>query len=99
MEVAAAAAAASVGGAAAQHFGLDLRSLAMMRILLGLELVADLAYRWAEIPDFYTDSGLMSRHELSELRMSPCVAPSCRPIPRSLCRHIPPRHRRNARLV
>ena len=43
VEVAAAAAAASVGGVAAtlyRHFGLDLRSLAMIRILLGLDLVA-----------------------------------------------------------
>jgi len=37
-------------GAAAlwRHFGLDLRSLAMMRVLLRLDLVADLAYRWTE---------------------------------------------------
>jgi hypothetical protein len=40
-------------------FGLDLRSLALFRIGLGLTLLADLAGRWPDLVAHYTDAGVL----------------------------------------
>lgn len=57
---------------AREGFGLDLRSLALFRVLLGLTILRDLFMR-AEaggLRAFYTDAGLLPRHLLTE-RMMP----------------------------
>lgn len=45
----------------ADHFSLDLRSLALMRILLSLVLLADLSIRISDLTAFYTDAGIVPR--------------------------------------
>ena len=46
---------------------LDLRSLALLRVLLGLILLCDIAVRATDINAFYTDFGSLSRYALLEL--------------------------------
>ena len=47
-----------------QRFGLDLRSLALFRILLGLLLLVDLATRLTDLRVFYSDAGVLPRVDL-----------------------------------
>ena len=47
-----------------QRFGLDLRALALFRILLGLLLLADLAARLTDLRVFYSDAGVLPRVDL-----------------------------------
>ncbi len=47
-----------------ERFGLDLRALALFRILLGVILLVDLAARAGDIGVFYTDSGVLPRVDL-----------------------------------
>lgn len=47
-----------------ERFGLDLRALALFRVLLGVILLVDLAARVGDIGVFYTDSGVLSRADL-----------------------------------
>ena len=42
-------------------FGIDLRSLALFRVALGIFILADLAVRAADLAVFYTDSGVLPR--------------------------------------
>lgn len=49
-----------------EALGLDVRSLALFRIALGLYLVADLIWRLPLIRDFYTDSELVPRAAVFE---------------------------------
>jgi Vitamin K-dependent gamma-carboxylase len=42
-------------------FGFDLRSIALLRIALGLLLMLDAAMRWPDIEALYTDSGYFNR--------------------------------------
>ena len=48
-------------------FSLDLRSIALFRILLALLLLADLALRSVDLTTFYTDEGLLSRRNWLQL--------------------------------
>lgn len=41
----------------AEVFGSDLRSLAAFRVALGVMVLVDLAYRFTDLPAFYTDGG------------------------------------------
>jgi len=41
-------------------FGLDLRSIALFRILLGTLLLSDLLLRASDITAFYTDQGVLT---------------------------------------
>jgi predicted DCC family thiol-disulfide oxidoreductase YuxK len=52
-------------GLPAAVFGLDLRSLALFRALLGLLLLADTLRRLADARSFYTDAGVMPRQWLA----------------------------------
>src|SRR5262249_6448711 len=53
-------------------FGLDVRALAVLRIALGLLLLASLADRAREFTAFYTDAGVLSRVDiLSGARFAP----------------------------
>ena len=52
-------------GLAAAAFGVDLRSLALLRALLALLLIVDLLGRLADLRAFYTDSGLLPRTALT----------------------------------
>lgn len=45
-------------------FGIDLRSIALLRVGLGLQIILDLACRWPALADHYSDWGLMPRHVL-----------------------------------
>lgn len=45
-------------------FALDLRSLALFRVLLGLSLFVDLSYRIFFVYDFYSDNGVLPRDAL-----------------------------------
>ncbi len=54
-------------------FGLDLRSLAVFRIGLGVTLLIDLSVRASDLDRFYTDSGMFPR---SMLRESKSLLPS-----------------------
>ena len=45
-------------------FSLDLRSIALFRVLLGLLLLWDLLLRSFDLSDFYTDAGVLPRHHL-----------------------------------
>ena len=47
-----------------QRFGLDLRALALFRILLGLLLLVDLATRLTDLRVFYSDAGVLPRVDL-----------------------------------
>ena len=47
-----------------QRFGLDLRSLALFRILFGLLLLVDLAARLTDLRVFYSDAGVLPRVDL-----------------------------------
>lgn len=47
-----------------QRFGLDLRALALFRILLGLLLLVDLAARLTDLRVFYSDAGVLPRVDL-----------------------------------
>ncbi len=44
-------------------FSLDLRSIALFRIMLALLLLADLALRSLDLSVFYTDDGILPRHQ------------------------------------
>lgn len=44
-----------------EAFGIDLRSMALFRILIGILIIADLIIRSADIKGFYTDEGVMPR--------------------------------------
>lgn len=44
-------------------FSLDLRSIALFRILLALLLLSDLALRSFDLSAFYTDAGVLPRHQ------------------------------------
>eukprot|EP01116_Phalansterium_solitarium_P000267 TRINITY_DN10169_c0_g1_i2.p1 TRINITY_DN10169_c0_g1~~TRINITY_DN10169_c0_g1_i2.p1 ORF type:complete len:496 (-),score=144.32 TRINITY_DN10169_c0_g1_i2:93-1580(-) len=51
-----------------QLFGMDYRSLALMRVFLGLTTLYDLALRSRDLRDHYTDDGVLPRHTvLAEL--------------------------------
>jgi predicted DCC family thiol-disulfide oxidoreductase YuxK len=52
---------ASIRSAAVAVFALDLRSLALMRVLLGGVLLWDLLHRFADLSAFYSDAGLAPR--------------------------------------
>ncbi len=52
-------------------FVLDLRSLALMRIGVGLLLLLDLADRARDLADFYTDSGVLPRGLLTQEYWNP----------------------------
>lgn len=54
-------------------FSLDLRALALLRVALGLMLLVDLAIRVVDLPDHYTDAGILPRvfHESHLLRNHP----------------------------
>jgi predicted DCC family thiol-disulfide oxidoreductase YuxK len=45
-------------------FSLDLRSIALFRVLLGSLLLCDLLLRSVDLSDFYTDAGVLPRHHL-----------------------------------
>ena len=45
-------------------FAIDLRSLALVRIGLGLLLLADLSFRWPDLAAHYSDSGVLPRAAL-----------------------------------
>lgn len=51
-------------------FGLDLRSLALFRMAMGILLVADVLMRWQCLDAFYTDSGIASRQMVSEFNQA-----------------------------
>jgi hypothetical protein len=42
-----------------QTLGLDLRSMAFYRFLLGIVVLYDLYFRWSEIYAWYTDEGMV----------------------------------------
>lgn len=44
-------------------FGIDLRALALFRVMLGLYVVVDLLNRWPHLRALYTDYGILSRAE------------------------------------
>ena len=48
-----------------QLFGIDLRSLALFRILLAAILIADLIIRAGDLTAFYTDAGVLPRDEMT----------------------------------
>src|SRR4051794_27019522 len=48
-------------GLLGNFFGLDLRSLALCRVGLGLTLLADLGGRWPDLVAHYTDDGVLPR--------------------------------------
>lgn len=52
---------------AVRVFGLDLRSIALFRILLGSLILVDLFLRSFDMTSFYTDDGLLSRKYLLDL--------------------------------
>lgn len=53
-----------------KSFGLDYRSLALYRILMGLIVLADVFYRLPDLVNFYTDQGLVPRATfLTEMTM------------------------------
>lgn len=45
-------------------FSLDLRSIALFRVLLGVLILCDLFSRSFDLSDFYTDAGVLPRHHL-----------------------------------
>ena len=45
-------------------FSIDLRSLALFRVMLALVVLADLALRSADLAAFYTDAGVLPRRDL-----------------------------------
>src|SRR5262249_40604753 len=47
--------------------GIDLRALAVLRIGLGLAVLADLAVRASDLRAFYTDAGILSRSDALSL--------------------------------
>jgi Vitamin K-dependent gamma-carboxylase len=53
-------------------FSLDLRSLALFRICLGLILIADLIVRAEHLEDYYTDLGVLPRSFLIDNYLHPC---------------------------
>ena len=54
------------GGKFAEVFGADLRSLAALRVVLGLLVVADLILRATDFRAHYTDAGILPRSQLIE---------------------------------
>ena len=44
-----------------QVFAADLRSLALLRVALGLIVICDVALRARDLSAFYSDSGVLSR--------------------------------------
>jgi hypothetical protein len=59
---------AALRGKLAELFGLDLRSLAVFRIGLGLLLLADLVGRAADLDAHYTDEGVLPRSAITAPR-------------------------------
>lgn len=57
------------------RLGVDARALAVLRILLGLLLLIDIAYRLPDRVAFYTDHGLLPRETLHVLRPNPLPLP------------------------
>ena len=55
-----------IGGKAVQLFGVDLRSLAALRIVLGLLVIADLILRSTDFYAHYTDAGVLPRSQVIE---------------------------------
>ena len=51
----------SVAESVSNVFSIDLRSLALFRVCLGLLLLFDLIFRGFDLVDFYTDSGVLPR--------------------------------------
>src|SRR5690349_250313 len=45
-------------------FGLDLRSLALMRIVLAILLLCDIAVRYSDLEAHYSDDGVLPLHTL-----------------------------------
>jgi hypothetical protein len=56
----------TVRSTVAQLFGIDLRSLALFRVSLGVMLLADLAWRARDLEAFYTDFGVLPRSHLAQ---------------------------------
>jgi hypothetical protein len=55
---------ATIPGLLFTMFGVDLRSLAVFRIVLGLVMLQDLLGRWSEVELHYSDRGLLSREQV-----------------------------------
>ncbi len=55
-------------------FGIDTRSLAVFRVLLGSLLVADLCKRARSLTAHYTDAGVLPRSEIADLGAPPSFA-------------------------
>lgn len=53
-----------IAGKIREWFSLDYRSLAVLRIGIGITILADLVQRAGDLRAFYTDSGVLSRSEL-----------------------------------
>lgn len=56
-------------------FSLDLRSLAAMRIGTAILIIFDLIIRAQDLVAFYTDSGVLPRHELADLMEKGIISP------------------------
>src|SRR5438477_9768054 len=54
-------------------FGLDVRSLALFRIALGIVLLCDVAIRYQDLHAFYTDDGVVPRSTLPPFNTFVCV--------------------------
>lgn len=52
----------------AELLGLDLRSLALFRMGMAIVVIADLLIRFADIREFYSDSGVLPRSAYSEFK-------------------------------
>jgi hypothetical protein len=61
---AAAGSLSAVWQTARDFFSLDLRSLALFRVLLAYLLLADLANRWPDLTALYSDQGAVPRHNV-----------------------------------
>ena len=68
---------ASIAGAAVRVFGLDVRSLAALRIALGALLLIDLSVRASDFTAMYADEGIAPvRPETPvSLRLNPAAKP------------------------
>lgn len=51
--------------------GIDVRSLAVVRMLLGLLIVVDIVVRWGDFAIFYADSGIVSLHDSRAITAAP----------------------------
>ena len=57
----------SLAGRLRTVFSIDLRSLALFRVMLALVVLADLAFRSVDLQVFYTDTGVLPRADLLAL--------------------------------